>query len=934
MDEDTGEIDPSQCVPGTYTITYDNTNTLWPCTGDHEFTINIFDPAPVTLSYPSGPFCEGQSTGGPTISGGSGSGTFSVQPSGLSHTAAGSVNLNNAVPGQTYTVTYVDNGFCGTNATDEILVQQSIPANFSFPTGPFCIRGTDPTPIGPTGGVYTSGDPDSCVVDSFTGQIYLNQCVTGTYWIYCNTPGPCGDEDSVSVTLVDFPALPFTYPADSFCVNSGQHQVVPDSNGPGTFDEPTGRLTVDPDSGMITVGNVQVGNYKIYFTPMDPCIPPSCKEIWVVGYDNAYFEYEGKDYCIGGDDPALDSLPLSIGTFSISGAYPSAINPTSGRINLNSLNRTLDTFVVTFQTNGFCPASHTDSIITISQPIAEFGYPAGRDQFCVSEDTIEVEQGIDPGGTWTVDPVNGLDFDFASGSFVPLFSTIGNYRITYAVDASAGGCPDSHYVDIEIYGSGTLEIAYDSTLFCPSDPTQTPDITNTSSRSPVFYPLTSGLKFRDNSTPSSTNPSSSGEIDPLASVPGTYTIEAWIDDPQCPISDRDTVTIAEVLPPEFYYEVNESCNFQDSVLFPLPGYNPGGTFQSDPGLLIDPTTGAIDLGNSDPGTYLVTYTLANGRCEDAATQLFSILTGPTAVIDVLPDSTSVFCEGEPIIFSTYDKPGSTVWFLDADGNELRGGMSIGSGGGTYQTDSMPTGMQTIRVKIQDIQNCVSYGDTQVHVQAIPNGGFEEVNWTSYTERTIPGGQDFTSVYLYKQIEFDYFLLDLDLELDLDTLELVTIDDDDKLFWDKPREERKFGEGSGVGEAIFFDKLKVLFNESSLRPGKATVLFTPVANDCEGLPDTLVINVNKNGTDYTIPGIVTPNGDFANDNWEISLADGLTPDNYVVKVFNRENGLVQQLNSTDEQLRVETMPDGIYWYILLAKESQEILQKGGLVIKRD
>jgi hypothetical protein len=50
------------------------------------------------------------------------------------------------------------------------------------------------------------------------------------------------------------------------------------------------------------------------------------------------------------------------------------------------------------------------------------------------------------------------------------------------------------------------------------------------------------------------------------------------------------------------------------------------------GLVIDPATGAIDLGASAPNTYTITYSFGTAPCTGTATSQVTISNNPTATV--------------------------------------------------------------------------------------------------------------------------------------------------------------------------------------------------------------------------------------------------------------------------------------------------------------
>ncbi|MDB4091330.1 hypothetical protein N9528_03270, partial [Crocinitomicaceae bacterium] len=85
----------------------------------------------------------------------------------------------------------------------------------------------------------------------------------------------------------------------------------------------------------------------------------------------------------------------------------------------------------------------------------------------------------------------------------------------------------------------------------------------------------------------------------------------------------------------------------------ISGLN-GGSFSSTSGLIIDTSTGLIDLAGSTPGTYTVLYT-TNGSCVNSSTQDITITAIPSApVVSVVNNcgSTTLITSGSNLIWST------------------------------------------------------------------------------------------------------------------------------------------------------------------------------------------------------------------------------------------------------------------------------------------
>jgi uncharacterized membrane protein len=127
-----------------------------------------------------------------------------------------------------------------------------------------------------------------------------------------------------------------------------------------------------------------------------------------------------------------------------------------------------------------------------------------------------------------------------------------------------------------------------------------------------------------------------GEINPLTSTPGTYTVTyTTVSANGCGVVTATTIVTITLLPTAniSYAGLPYCANLPDlqPVILTGTGAYTGGTFSSTPGLIINATTGEINPLTSTPGTYTVTYTTvsANGCGVVTATTTVTISPIPT-----------------------------------------------------------------------------------------------------------------------------------------------------------------------------------------------------------------------------------------------------------------------------------------------------------------
>ncbi|MCD8518725.1 MAG: gliding motility-associated C-terminal domain-containing protein [Flavobacterium sp.] len=147
-------------------------------------------------------------------------------------------------------------------------------------------------------------------------------------------------------------------------------------------------------------------------------------------------------------------------------------------------------------------------------------------------------------------------------------------------------------------------------------------------------------------------------------APGTYTLIATDLITGCssnpltftidPVVFANPVTTISYTTPVCILSTTDSVPNTSAV-----GFTSGGVFSSTAGLVIDPTTGVIDLSESVPGSYVVTYSVAlnNATCTNAGSSQFTIV----ITADTVPTFTQVddLCLGAVITLPTTSDNGIT-----------------------------------------------------------------------------------------------------------------------------------------------------------------------------------------------------------------------------------------------------------------------------------
>jgi|UPI000484F924 gliding motility-associated-like protein len=180
----------------------------------------------------------------------------------------------------------------------------------------------------------------------------------------------------------------------------------------------------------------------------------------------------------------------------------------------------------------------------------------------------------------------------------------------------------------------------------------------------------------------------------------------------------------------FRYNSPVCINDINPTIIPSTGYTFGGIFSSTAGLSINSSTGEIDLSNSLPGNYLVTYTLmANPvTCQTSSTSNFTIIINPLPKIDLVnPIPTLCLNAGiVPIVFNI----GGLATNASITSGNLPAGLSGSYLNGDFTIDGTPSTTGTFNFTITTQGGCApaaTYNGTLIvnslPIVTLPQDGF-------------------------------------------------------------------------------------------------------------------------------------------------------------------------------------------------------------------
>ncbi|MCG8475089.1 MAG: hypothetical protein MI784_06400, partial [Cytophagales bacterium] len=591
IDSSTGTMNFSASTPGTYSIKY---RTSGDCPDSLVDSYPIQAASDPSFSFTQTAYCETEADPTPTITGVTG-GAFSAAPGLSINSSTGVVDISASAPAA-YQVRYISPGACPDTLDVAFAITTIGDPSFSYAASAYCVNAADPSPTiaGTSGGRFYS--ETGLALDSITGLINLSESDTGTFRILYVTPGACGEfgEDTVRVFADN---ASFSYSAVNFCPNDTDPVPVITGLPGGTFSS-TGGLVLNASTGAIDLTASNTGSYWVTYTTVGSCVNSDSMLVRLLPFDETGFSYLDTALCMGAANAAPVVSGLPGGTFSSGTGL--VINTASGEIDLSA--STAGTYRVRYLTSGACPDSSLVDLTVNAYDDASFSY--GQPNYCTNDsDPAPVISGT-PGGAFSSSP--GLDIDLATGVLDVSESVSGvSYTVTYITGSS---CPDTSSVSVFIGGADNASFTYSQLSFCQGDANPLPTVSG----------LPGGV-FRSGSGLSIN--ASTGEIDLSMSSPGSYPV-TYSTSGSCPDSTTVNVVLSTADNAGFSYS---SANYCVTGIDPLPAISglPGGTFSSGAGLVIDASTGTIDLSASQVGVYTVTYNTA-GPCPNSSSVTVNI----------------------------------------------------------------------------------------------------------------------------------------------------------------------------------------------------------------------------------------------------------------------------------------------------------------------
>jgi len=317
-----------------------------------------------------------------------------------------------------------------------------------------------------------------------------------------------------------------------------------------------------------------------------------------------------------------DGAPVMLSVDSVGGTWSGPGIDSTGLFNPNI---GVGTYLISYTTPGYCNTTDTVLVHVISAAGAAITQPP---PLCIGSPATTLHA-ASPGGVWAGPGIT----DSIAGTFDQNLVGAGTYTVTYTI---TGVCiaKDTATITVDSVIIPVTGFSYPTSPICVSDgsipmPVGVPGFT-----SGGIYSSTAGLNLN----------SSTGAITLISTIPGTYVVTYKVPATVCNplVSSTATVVIDPVIPPVTTFSYSSPVCITD--INPVPdttaGFTTGGVYSSgNADVVINDSTGVIDLSTTPAGTYTITYTIAGDPsvCKGAGVGTTSITINPLPVVTVSPD---------------------------------------------------------------------------------------------------------------------------------------------------------------------------------------------------------------------------------------------------------------------------------------------------------
>ena len=547
---------------------------------------------------------------------------------------------------------------------------------------------------GSTLGIFYTYYTDAAGTQLLTNPAAVNS--SGTYYIKGTNISACSDIKPVVVTINPLPVLVINNPP-KVCTGASIDLTSPAVTAGSSsgltytyFSNAAGTTVLNNPTAV-----VQSGVYYIKGTNANGCfniqpvtviineLPVASFNYNILNNANDTYSFDSTSSSQGSNADLSYAWDFGDGTFSISEA-PTHQYAAAGTYTI--------TLVIT-NSNGCTSSSISKSITITKDPNVAAGFSINDAEQCVGSNTYIV---TDTSILNTGYTITDYAWDFGDGSPINItespthvYTSSRTYTITLTITASDGvnTFSDSATGSVTVIDLPVLALVNPLPICSGNSIDLTTDDIRGASSSNLTYSY-----YLD---PAGTQPLTNPEA---ITVSGTYYIKGTNSE-GC--SETGTITvIVNPSPTASIAYVNVPYCKTGTAVVTQTGQS-GGFYTGDSGLVIDSTTGTIDLLSSTAGNHDITYTFSNGICSNTFIAPIVINALPTASISY---SATPYCNTGTATVVQTGQTGGTY--------SSTAGLAINSTTGTIDLASSTAGTYTILYTFSD-GNCSNSTSTTI-----------------------------------------------------------------------------------------------------------------------------------------------------------------------------------------------------------------------------
>lgn len=590
-----GVFNPSNAGAGDHEIRYD---IFGMCGAYDTMTIHVDIVHDATIATPSDTMCEDDPAIALNVA--EAGGTWYIDVVGAGNELGGT-SFDPAVHGiGEFELIYVIGDPCGDMDTILMKVDPTKDATITALKTEYCENDAKETFTAAQAGGTWSGNG----MNAATGEFDPATSGTGTFWIKYTLVDPCGDVDSVEITVNAVKDATINTPNDtmSYCVLDPNPTFTVSEDGGTWNNAAVNQVGTNIEIDLATLG--VVANEMLIYTQADPCGDKDT--IWVTTTNqlDATITQVGP-YC-DSDDPVKLTVADAGGTFSGTG-----VDPVTGVF--SPVTAGDGTHTITYTIAGNC--GDVDNIDIVVERTPDPTITNATFDFC-EDHGDEILTTVEAGGTWTeLNPANG-GFTGATSTFNTVNSGDGTFKLEYSF---GGLCPAKDTITLNVTALPVITFTPQDTLCADAAAVQINVIAN---------PSTSGTW--------SGSVNGTGMFDPAGKL-GDNNIFYDALNGVCPAKDT---LVVHVLPREdaSIDPVATQCVSSPSFNLVSSVGNVTGTWTGTG--ITDNANGTFDPATAGIGTHTITHTVS-GRCGDTKTIDIEVVGAPDPTIN----SPAVVCAG-------------------------------------------------------------------------------------------------------------------------------------------------------------------------------------------------------------------------------------------------------------------------------------------------